>query len=915
MSAASEMSSAELQACGCCDGTVATTPVEIENPPGLATINYRIGTHARFKQSMLARLSASGRPALAGLRTRVDEDFSVALLDAWATVADVLTFYQERIANESYLRTATERRSLLELARLIGYELRPGVAASTYLAFTVEDSPGVPALAPKRAPVERGTRVQSIPAPDEKPQTFETVERIEARVEWNAMRPRLTKRHPIIGDTREPLLFEGLATGLKPSDGLLLVSDAASTPVFRQVQSVTLQPTQQRTEVRLVDLTAAPARTVPKTIGVLSTVASAAATTIQTLGSRGIGTTTIKGTVTAVKLHASAVVSGFGVREVFANQRATRAPSPAVMAFRTRAAIFGHNAPKFDYLSVSQRKGEFLGPDASRTPIYQHIPGQYEERDGSQTKWVDTTLDNYHIEPAPSIYLDNIYPTVVPQGWVVLKDGADLKTYSVVDVSEMSVSDFTLNAKVTRLKLDPPAGFGSFSIRGTTVFAQSEEMKLARLPIPEPVSGTRIELDGLVDGLGVGQSVVVCGVLSGMLGVTTCEHATLVQIEHQMDSEGYTTITIGSLANIYVRDTVVIYANVARATHGEVVGEALGSGDASQSYQQFSLRQPPLTYVQAPIASGAAATLEVRVNDLLWREVPSLHGRSPTEHVYITRLADDGTTSIEFGDGSTGARLPTGRQNVRATYRKGIGIGGLVEAGQLSMLLTRPLGIKGVTNPLAAEGAADRESLSDARRNAPLTVLTLDRAVSLKDYEDFASSFAGIGKAFATWSWEGRARSVFITVAGSNGLGVKPDSSTYVNLLAALAALGDPFASLHVKSYRRALFRITGRVTVGAEYVPQKVKAAIEAGLRQAFCFETRSFGQPVLLSEVIAGIHAVDGVVAVDIDTFHRTGDQPRPPGSRLNAALPTAGENGVPEAAELLTLDPGPLELSVTL
>ena len=55
-------------------------------------------------------------------------------------VADVLTFYQERLANESFLRTASERRSILELARLIGYELHPGVAASGFLAFTLDDA-------------------------------------------------------------------------------------------------------------------------------------------------------------------------------------------------------------------------------------------------------------------------------------------------------------------------------------------------------------------------------------------------------------------------------------------------------------------------------------------------------------------------------------------------------------------------------------------------------------------------------------------------------------------------------------------------------------------------------------------------------------------------------------------------------
>ena len=89
-----------------------STPTTIDNRPGLAAIAYRVGTHPQFKQTMLARLSRGG------LTTRADGDFSIALLDAWSTVADILTFYQERIANESYLVTATERRSLVELARL-----------------------------------------------------------------------------------------------------------------------------------------------------------------------------------------------------------------------------------------------------------------------------------------------------------------------------------------------------------------------------------------------------------------------------------------------------------------------------------------------------------------------------------------------------------------------------------------------------------------------------------------------------------------------------------------------------------------------------------------------------------------------------------------------------------------------------
>ena len=70
------------------------------------------GDHSRFKASMLTALSRARRPALRGLTTRSDDDFSVALLDACAVMAEVFTVYQERIANEAFLRTARERRSV-----------------------------------------------------------------------------------------------------------------------------------------------------------------------------------------------------------------------------------------------------------------------------------------------------------------------------------------------------------------------------------------------------------------------------------------------------------------------------------------------------------------------------------------------------------------------------------------------------------------------------------------------------------------------------------------------------------------------------------------------------------------------------------------------------------------------------------
>ena len=84
------------------------------------------------------------------------------------------------------------------------------------------------------------------------------------------------------------------------------------------------------------------------------------------------------------------------------------------------------------------------------------------------------------------------------------------------------------------------------------------------------------------------------------------------------------------LDNKYLRDSIKIYANVVRATHGETKREVLGSGDPILSQQSFSLKQKPLTYIKTPTTpTGTSSTLEVRVDDILWNEVDYLYGVGP----------------------------------------------------------------------------------------------------------------------------------------------------------------------------------------------------------------------------------------------------------------------------------------------
>jgi hypothetical protein len=919
----------ELNDCGCSEGISAETPTRIENRPGLSAIAYRVGTHAQFRETLHARLSSSSIPALVGFTTRANDDFSIALLDAWATVGDVLTFYQERIANEAYLRTATERLSILELARLINYELRPGVAAGTYLAFTIEDAPGAAGqalavgtsaqIAPEPLSpitIAAGIKVQSIPGPDEQAQTFETVEAIQARPEWNTIRPRLTQPQNDAAFLQRAVIFQGLTTDVKKGDLIqALTGNTLTTP--QKVVKVTIDDEAKTTRV---DFQTPPADLPPYsrpsglTKGSVNEFAPKTELTVQAT-QRIIGKTWDESDLSALvamqNWNAGALTTN--IRKEIAAQ--TERTNPQVFVYRQKAAPFGYNAPKKPNYNTETK-----------------LPND-------PALWGDWDLES---EKPDELYLDRAYEDITSGSYVTLERGGVRKTIKVMSVTTRPRTAYGISSKTTLLTLEEPwwgiAGISQFVIeivtnlgaqlagasllgvtlptlkdfRDVVVYAQSEMLALAELPIDTPLRPTQlikngVTLDGPYLGLLSGQRLIFKGERDDLKGVYASETVTLKTV---IVEAGFTVLTFNeSLTYSYVRNTVVINANVASATHGETVQETLGGGDATQAFQRFTLRQPPLTYVSSSNPSGAQSTLEVRVNDILWSEVPDFFGHGPNERVFTTQLDDNSRTTVIFGDGVTGARLPTGQENIKAKYRKGIGLTGLVKADQLSQLMTRPFGVKAATNPLAPTGAADAEQLEEARRNAPLTVLTLGRIVSLQDYEDFARTFSGIDKALATWTWFGEKRGVFVTVAGPNGANVKEDSKLYANLLQAMKNSGNPLVPLQVKSYQARLFRLVASLKLDPTYLSEKVLQQAEQKLRDTFSFAARAFGQPVHLSEVIAALQNIAGVVAVNITALYRS-NEPAERKTHIAAAVPTPSRTQV-FPAEILTLDPQPLEL----
>lgn len=857
-----------LDDCGCCAGRSADEPTPIDNRPGLTTLHARLGTHASFKQAMLASLAAP--PALDKLRTRDDTDPAIALLDAFAMSLDVLCFYQERIANEGYLRTATERRSVLELARTIGYELSPGLAASTRLAFGMETSPG----APQRITLPIGTRAQSIPGPDEMPQIFETVEAIEARPAWNALQVRTTSLRPLVGSTDVDLV--GIATALAAGDMLLFVAgerrDGSNPKAWevRRITRVQVDFDAQRTRVFFAE---------------------------------AIGTKV--GFLPASRIE--------------------------LFVMRQRAGIFGFNAPdwksladetKASYLQLADKSELSAGdrlewPDFSiYAPTYPEaykpmmLGGMLRGPGGGSGKVTALIGSGWPLgvelnRSTDRIDLDMVYRGVVGASWVVLTSPSGAELFNVTQATEAARAQYLLSGKTTRLQLGGAslAQFAS-ALRHTMVFAQSEGLQQAESPIPEPLPRNTLGIDAPLDGLVKGRWVSVTGkVWHAADQIDTAFSSELARISN-VDLANRTISFDDDLANPYQRRSVTINANVASATHGETRAEVLGSGDASKPLQRFVLQQSPLTHVSAKNADGAASTLTIRVNDVKWEEVPALYGQGATDRIFATQQGDDGRTGVQFGNGSQGARLPTGTENVVARYRIGTGRAGLVKAGQISLLMSRPLGLRDVINPAAPEGAEDPQSLASARGGAPVTVLTLDRIVSVRDFEDFARGFKGIARARADWLWDGEKRIVHLSVAGTDGRPVSMTSDVHINLRHAIDAARHADVAVRLASLEARSFGLQAKLAIDPAFEPDKVKQAVRNALQVAFSFDAMDFARTVSAAQVIAVIQRVRGVVALDLDHLGFAWAPPKTVAEYL-FALPARWEAGVLQPAQLITID----------
>lgn len=113
--------------------------------PGLTRLPRQIGLFGQFRADLLARVRS--HPSLLDWRARDAEDFGLMLLEFWAYISDVTTFYTSEHAQDLYLNTARGDLALRRLVALIGHVPRPAVAAEAILAALMDGSDPVEAAA------------------------------------------------------------------------------------------------------------------------------------------------------------------------------------------------------------------------------------------------------------------------------------------------------------------------------------------------------------------------------------------------------------------------------------------------------------------------------------------------------------------------------------------------------------------------------------------------------------------------------------------------------------------------------------------------------------------------------------------------------------------------------------------------
>lgn len=713
-------------------------PRRADNRPGLPRIAYRIGRYADFVEAMTRSIDAA--PELAAWTHRDADDPGIALLQGAAILGDILSFYQEHYANETYLRTAAWRESVAELVRLTGYRLAPGIGGRATLAFEARgDQPVV---------IRAGFAVKAELVDLATPADFQTDTELNAWPHlgrFNLYRARHYAPTIAAGTARIELAGVDGATdstslasvAIKPGDRLMCIPDEQmwSTPG-------TPYSTQQAPQVVTV-------ASITRTLGrvIIDLEKPLIASWLQPVRAWRLGRTfrhfghNAPATVVAPVVDGSGTITGSTSsntkfeRYLYYNPSTYGFDAAWYTSLARTDMPLDQEVPDFATggTLIVQGKVRF---DGQLTPVPFVVTRKVIGSRAGALQWGNVA------SPSTILELDN---QLVPNPSIVTEIG---------DIREMRLHEVKSPALTLRPSMTPAQGSfasGSEALYYYGTAAQARALAERRLYFAHP-DGRSVEL--------------VCTNSLASFTAPTPDVAKMWPLTFDRPPSPFTRADFDEAA-----PSVTVLGNLVDASQGKAEHEAvLGNGDHRQQWQTFALPKSPLTYfLSAGGVPPQTPVLEVWVDGRLWTRVDTFYGRGPQEQVYIVREDAQGRSFVQFGDGETGARLPSGLKNVVAAYRSGVGAFGAIKHGATPTASERPPGFDKVSLAGIVSGGAEPEDREKAREAAPGKVQSLGRLVSIEDYETETLGVPGVVTAAAAWDLHAGVPAVILRVLLEGG--------------------------------------------------------------------------------------------------------------------------------------------------
>jgi hypothetical protein len=777
-------------------------PLVISNPPGLAVIAYRPGDYTSFRHALL--LARAGESALTQSKaTQVTQiwrpgangDLAVQMIEWWAYLADVHTFYNERVANETYLRTANLPESVNRLIRLLGYRPRPGIGATGTLAAL--------ATGPNPFTLPKGFQIQSKPGPGKQPQIFE----LESSVTIT----------PPVGPPGTNAA-QGTAN-LEPAPNRTSVGASADNKTALIALAGTSSAVKVGDRVLLLQ---GPFPAKPVSNFVVATVLSVA----REKDPQGNPYTNIGFSPDVLAVGAD--VTGWHLLTSNQSSQVWQYPASDNLVVQFNSA-----ASKLTVDLAVIVRGIQVGDPIVFEFVDNSQPPQYGSLTTStEAVWYANPKNSNPAEPpdppTPAIPIPH---TRITFGCELTSQPPDttntrpnyLVRYNWKDIGALiAVPTATVGGAA-------PAPNGSSTVAAPPMTLQPTDSSSF---VVDP--GTNVLVED-VNG-------------NGALGV--------------VDSS--TSMHLADPVPVLVPPLRVLF-NLLPVSRGKTVAnEVLGNGNTLVAGQEFVLQNAPVTYLQdANSISGDdySSTVRVWVNQVEWTEVRSFYGQPPGAQVFLTREDEQGYTHVVFG-----TRLPTGVNNVVASYRYGSGAE-VPAAGSLTVVLQPQPGLRAVRNPVPVGGGADPDPPDKVRQLAPRSVLTFNRAVSVDDYEVIAAQAPGVVRAKAAVAFDPLAQRPRITVW------VGDDQGAVDAAKAAFAATADLNRLPNVVAAKARVLTLSLTIVFDPRRDPKTVLDAVHTALvdpdKGLLGVNVVNIGEVFYDSQVYAACLAVPGVVAVHSLSF----------------------------------------------